>query len=261
MVKEATIAGMMRVKAIAPIFLLLLLLSVFILFFFQNPLTAGLQTITLPVQQWVFGITLKPTGSLSPQQQLQQENNQLRVQLAQMQEMKKDNQALHDQFQTTTPTPQKLLPAGVIGVQPTYMLIDKGSSDGVHLGDVVVVKDNLIGSIAKVTPHISQVMLLTDSSTSFTAHTSKTSANGLVRSIDGGTVIFTNVVLSDKLEKNDIILTKGDRDATGHGYPPKLIVGKITSIDKQASNLFQAAKLDSLVNVSDLRMVFVMTGE
>jgi len=250
---------MKRVKAVFPIFLLLLILSIFILFFFQNPLTAGLQTITLPIQQWAFGITFKPTGAMTPQDELQQENNQLRTQLAQMEEVKKDDQALHDQFQTTTPAPQKLLPANVLGVQQTSLLIDKGASDGIHLGDVIVVKNNLIGRISKVTPHISQVTLLTDASTSFTAQSAKTSANGLVRTIDGGVIIFTNVVLSDKLEQSDIILTKGDRDAQGHGTPPKLIVGKIISIDRQASSLFQAAKIQSLVDVSSLRMVFVMT--
>ena len=105
---------MNRVKAVTPIFLTLLVLSIFILFFFQNPLTAGLQTITLPIQQWAFGMNLRPTGIATSQDQLQQENNQLRTELAQMQELKKDNQALHDQFQTTTPSPQKLLPAAVI---------------------------------------------------------------------------------------------------------------------------------------------------
>jgi len=218
-----------------------------------------LQIITLPIQEWAFGMTLKPTGTLTPQEQLQQENNQLRVALAQMQELQKDNQALHDQFQTTTPAPQKLLPAEVVGLQQTYILIDKGSSDGLHIGDVVVVKNNLIGTIEKVTSHIAQVKLLSDPSTSFTAQSAKTSANGVVQAIDGGTIIFTNVVLSDKLEQNDIILTKGDRDSHGNGFPPNLVVGKIISIDKQASSLFQAAKIQSMVDVSNLRMVFVMT--
>ena len=204
-------------------------------------------------------MTIKPTGTITSQEQLQQENNQLRTELAQMQELKKDNQALHDQFQTTTPAPQKLLPAGVIGIQQNYFLIDKGSSDGIRQGDVIVVKDNLIGSVAKITPHISQVILLSDPTTSFTAQSAKTAANGIVRSIDGGTVIFTNVVLSDKLEQNDIILTKGDRDTQGHGYPPNLVAGKIISVDKQASSLFQAAKIQSLVDLSQVRMVFVIT--
>src|SRR5258708_4001251 len=112
---------MQQVKAIVPIFFILLTISLFILFFFQNPLTAGLQVITLPVQQWAFLASVKSSGQSISQQQLQDENNQLRVQLAQMQELQRDNQALHDQFQTTTPAPQKLLPASVIGLQQTTM--------------------------------------------------------------------------------------------------------------------------------------------
>jgi cell shape-determining protein MreC len=250
---------MKPVKAVLPIFLILLIFSLFILFFFQNPLTAALQTITLPMQQWAFMASIKPTGTLTPQQQLQQENNQLLTQLAQLQEIKKDNQALHDQFQTATPAPQKLLPADVIGSQQNALLINKGSADTLQVGDVVLVKDNLIGKITKVTPHISLVTLLSDHATSFTAQTAKTSANGIVRTLDGGTIVFANVILSDKLENNDIIMTKGDLDLKGHGYPPKLVVGKIVSIDKQASSLFQAAKIQSLIDVSQLRMVFVMT--
>lgn len=251
---------MKQVKAIVPIFSILLIISFFILFFFQNPLNSGLQLITLPIQQWAFNAGLKPTGILTPQQQLQDENNHLRIQLAQMQELQKDNQALHDQFKTTTPPPQQLLPAMVIGLEQNTMLINKGAQDGLFNGDVVVVKNNLIGKITKVTSHISQVILLPDPSTSFTALTAKTGANGIVRVIDGGTIILSNVILSDKLEINDVIMTKGDLDSHRHGYPPDLVVGKIVSIDKQASSLFQAAKIESLVDMSRVRMVFVIVG-
>ena len=250
---------MKQVKAVVPIFSILLVLSLIILFFFQNPLSAALQMITLPIQEWAFNISVKPSGTLTPQEQLQQENNQLRIELAQMQDIKKDNQALHDQFKTTTPAPQKLFPADVIGMQQTSLLINKGSSDSLRLGDVVVYKSNLIGKIIKITPHISQVALLNDPSTSFTAQTAKTSANGIVTSLDSGTIILANVVLSDKLEQNDLVMTKGGVDPKGHGYPPNLIVGKIISIDKQASSLFQAAKIQSLMDVTQLRMVFVLS--
>ncbi|HWY78966.1 MAG TPA: rod shape-determining protein MreC [Candidatus Sulfotelmatobacter sp.] len=249
---------MKRIKAVFLIFSFFFIISLLILFFFQTPLNIIFQTITLPIQKWVFISSSKSDAMFTSQQQLQKENNQLRVQLAQMQEIKKDNQALHDQFQTSTPIPQKLLPAEVIGVQQNTLLIDKGEQDKVHRGDIAVFKNNLIGKIAKTTPHISVVVLLSDSSTSFTAETAKTATVGIV-TVQDETSIFDNVVLSDKLEKNDVIMTKGDQDLQGHGYPPNLIVGKIVSVDKQASNLFQAAKIQSLVDVADLRMVFVMT--
>jgi len=249
---------MKRVKAVVPIFFIFLLLSILILLFAQNPLTAGLQFITLPLQKWTFIASTQSPSQATSEQQLQQENNQLRSQLAQMQELQKDNQALHDQFKVTSPSSQTLLPAEVIGIQQNALLIDKGEHDNVHVGNVVVVNDNLIGKISKITPNISLITLMTDPSTSFTAETAKTSANGIVRAQDG-IVIFGNVVLTDKLQSNDIVMTKGSMDSQGNGYPPKLIVGKIVSIDKQASSLFQSAKIESLVNVSQLRMVFVET--
>src|ERR1700722_1196415 len=123
---------MKRVKAIFPIFFILLLISVLILFFSQNPLTGILQTITLPIQRLAF-MTSTSNGSIHDSaQQLAQENNQLRVQLAQMQEIQRDNQALHDQFETTTPTPQKLLPADVVGSEQNALIIDKGQDDNIH---------------------------------------------------------------------------------------------------------------------------------
>lgn len=250
---------MQRVKAVVPIFLILLLFSFLILLFFQDPISEALQIFTLPLQKWAFMMSSPAPTMLTPQQQLQQENNNLQAQLAKMQEIQKDNQALHDQFQTITPEPQKLLPAGIVGTYQTSLLIDKGEQDQVHAGEVVVFKDNLIGKITKTTPHISLVTLLSDPSTSFTAETVKTSVTGIIKPQDGGGIIFGNVVLSDKLEKNDIVVTKGDMDLHGNGYPPNLIVGKIVSVDKQPSNLFQSAKIQSLVNITQLRMVFIET--
>lgn len=250
---------MKEVKAIFPIFLLLLIISFIILFFLQTPVSGIFQFITLPLQRVVFMSNVQSSSSLTSSQYLQQENNELHSELAQMQEVQQDNQALHDQFATSNPSSQKLLPAHVIGVQQNALFIDKGENDNVHIGEVVVVKNNLIGTITRITPHISQVMLLNDPSTSLTAQDIKTSAVGIVSSIDGGVIVFGNVELTDKLSQNDLVVTKGSQNLQGQGYPPGLVVGKIVSVDKQASSLFQAGKLTSLVDFSHLTMVFVMT--
>lgn len=199
------------------------------------------------------------SSPLTSSQQLQKDNSELRTQLAQMQGMQQDNQALHDQFVISNPSSQKLLPAHVIGIQQSALFIDKGEDDNVHSGQVVVVKNNLIGTITKTTPHISQVTLLNDPLTSFTAQDVKTAAVGIVKSLDGGIIVFGNVELTTKLSQNDLVVTKGSQNMQGKGYPPGLVVGKIVSVDKQASSLFQAAKLASLVDFVHLDMVFVET--
>lgn len=200
---------------------------------------------------------MQKSAPLTPQEQIQKENNDLRMQLAKMQETARDNKALHDQFQTTNPSPRKLIAAAVIGRRQDELFIDKGDQDGIHAGDVVVVKDNLIGKVTKTTPYIAVVTLITNPSTSFTAETAKTAKIGVIKSQGGDSIIFDNVVLSDKLEKNDIVVTKGDVVLQSGGYPPKLVVGKIVSINKKASNLFQSAKVESLVDLSALQLVFV----
>ncbi|HZJ18567.1 MAG TPA: rod shape-determining protein MreC, partial [Patescibacteria group bacterium] len=67
-----------------------------------------------------------------------------------------------------------------------------------------------------------------------------------------------NVLLSENLKKGDIILTKGDIDQEENGYPPDLIIGKIISVDKSPSALFQKADVVSLVDLSKLTTVFII---
>lgn len=250
---------MKRVKSVFPIFLLFLILSTIIFFFFQAPLTQPLQQITLPVQKWAFTTLAPVNASQSNLEKLQQENDELRKQLAKTKEMERDNKALRDQFELSDPDPKDLLPASVIGMSDDTIIIDKGAVDQVTVGDVVVVKDNLVGKISKVSPRISVVQVISHPSTSFTAEAVKSTAIGVIKATGGDSIYLDNVILSDTLEKNDIVQTKGDVDASGAGYPPELIVGKIESVSKQDSNLFQQAKVKSLIDFSKLRMVFVIT--
>ncbi len=249
---------MKQAKNVFPIFSLLFLLTLILLFFSQNTLLSPLQNITLPIQKWTF-------SSFNPQQivqkdvhALKEENDRLRVQLAKLQEIERDNKALHDQFAQTTPAHKNLLPADIIGVQENKMMVDKGSESGIREGDIAIVKDNVIGIISKVSPKVSVITLITDPSTSFTAIASKTKAIGVVKAQGTGKIIFDNVVLSEKLEKNDIVMTKGDVGENGKGIPPGFVVGEIASVKKKDSNLFQQAELHSLINFAQLRIVFII---
>ena len=72
--------------------------------------------------------------------------------------------------------------------------------------------------------------------------------------------VLENVLLSDKLQTGDTVISKGDIGKDGEGFPPGLVVGRIISVNKKASALFQSAEVESLVDVTRLKMVFVMSG-
>lgn len=144
---------------------------------------------------------------------------------------------------------------------PNGIILDKGSIDGVKKGQVVVYKDTVIGKIQKVTHNASRVMLVYDEQSTVNAKTVKTNALGLVKGQGQGVMQLSGVVLSEKLEKGDQVVTKGEMDTDSTGYPPDLVIGKIVSVDKKASSLFQSAQVESLVQIQKLTMVFIMTGK
>lgn len=199
--------------------------------------------------------------------QLKKENVKLANQLVEQQKLSDQNKALMDQFQVVNPKSLDLIPANVVGM-PSFipgvssaenLILDKGKNEGVKIGDAVVLKDNLVGRIIETSSFFSKVDLLTNSSSSFTAKTQQ-KALGVVKGQGSGEVILDNVLLSENLKPGDLVLTNGDENVKGIGYPPDLIVGKIISVDKNPSALFQKADIKTLIDINRLSTVFILVN-
>ncbi|MBP6882019.1 MAG: rod shape-determining protein MreC [Candidatus Levybacteria bacterium] len=209
---------------------------------------------------------LTHTGPPTRVEQLEQEVNDLRLKLSAKKDQDKEIEALRDQFKETAVSPRSLRPAKIIGLRgfipgyplPDELTIDKGHRDGVMEGQVIVVRNNIIGRVEKTSEHISLVELLTKEDVSLTAVTSETGALGVAKGQGEGGIIIDNVLLSESLKVGDLVLSKGSVDGSGKGAPPNLVVGKIHSIEKKPSALFQTAKLDTLVRITNISTVFIL---
>ena len=107
---------------------------------FGQGFTGLLEEMVLPLQRTAFLSSRSDT--MTPEATLREENAKLKTQLAAMNSLKKENSALQNQFKTVTPNPKKLLPAQIIGNKSDNIVIDKGSSDGVSAGSVLVVNNS-----------------------------------------------------------------------------------------------------------------------
>jgi rod shape-determining protein MreC len=233
-----------------------------------SPVDSFFKTILSPIQAIAYGTFSKVTGfgQNSEIQLLKSENLVLKNKLIDQDKLIGDNKALRDQFQTTDPKSVNLLPADVVGAPgfvpglslPEILILNKGANDGIKIGDAVVYQNNLVGKVTQVSGNLSNVILLTNSSSQFIAQTLETKAQGVIKGQGGGGVIFDNVLLSDNLKKEDLVLTKGDINAQGSGFPPNLVVGKIISVSKNPSDLFQKAEVKTLIDLSNLEKVFIV---
>lgn len=241
------------------IFLIVVSLLLFILsrYGFLNGFTGFFENGTVSLQRVVFS-NLRSSNDDSASAKLREENMQLLNQLTKQKELERENQALRDQFNTPNPSSSELLPAAIVGILEDKIIIDKGEIDGLKPGNIVVYKDNLIGRIVKLSERVSVVDLLTSKNITLTAKGPNSESLGVVRG-DGTGIILDNVVLSEKLEKGNVIVTKGDIDENGSGFPPDLVVGKITTINKKPSSLFQTADVESLIDFNRMETVFIIT--
>jgi len=227
-------------------------------------LTSFLEKGTSAVQGTAYKTFQKlPFASEDEQiKKLKEENLNLLSRVNDYERLKKENQALLDQFQTAYPKSTKLLEADIIGVPdfipgistPDIFILNKGLEDGVKKGYAVVAKNNLVGVISEAHANLSKVETVNKPSLLFTAKTQ----NGVDGMIKGGDIlILDNILLSENIKTGELVLTKGSVNSNGIGILPDLIVGKISSVEKNPSDLFQKAKVESFLDFTKLSSVFI----
>ncbi len=255
------------------IFFILLLLSVLIFFFSKTGFLKNQISIfnsftaffSKPSYNFFSRLTSFPENGQV--KKLQEENLSLIKTIANQERLIAENKSLHDQFLQQNPKSLNLLSANVVGAPrflpgitwPESFVIDVGEKDKVKVGNAVILRDNLIGKITETSDFLSQVILITNPSSRFAAKTIQ-GALGVVKGEGNQDMVLDNILLSDSLEKGNFVVTTGDLALDGSGIPSDLIVGKITSVDKNPSSLFQQGKLESLVNFSKISEVFVVVG-
>lgn len=160
-----------------------------------------------------------------------------------------------EKFSTTAK--RVLLRANVIaassdpGIQS--IVIDRGSNDGLHIGQVIVSESGyVVGKIVSLHQVTSTVLLLTDrqSKISSRLQNNKQSA-GIVQGERGLTLLMDFIPKNDQINIAQTVVTSGNEE----GIPPDLLIGTISSISSKPSELFQQALIVPAASLQRLRIV------
>ncbi len=244
------------------VFILLFILAVFFIFLSQRQLLK-------PISNF-FQRTFFSTLNIFPHKQstnseidsLKLQNAKLETEVNDYQNLKNENQALRDQFKTSYPESENLIPAKIIGFPDnfeneniSYLIIDQGSKSGVNKNSVVVFQNNFIGLTENVSNNFSKVFTLFSGNFSLAAQDENTSAFGIVKN-ESGEIILDNVLTSDHLKVGDLVETAPSENENSN-ILPNLVIGKILSVQKDPSSLFQKAVIVPLYNYKNLSVVFI----
>ena len=228
---------------------------------FLNPLIKAQTWLSTRFQAFQYLIT-------APQDltRLQQRNTELEAEVSQLQteiiELKQqiaETRILSALVDFARVSPEySYVAAAVIGRDPSpfvkFVIINRGSDDGLRRGMPVVTQQGLVGRIAAVTAGAARVQLITDpaSSINIRLEPSRDPAN-LIGDITGE-LALEMVPQSASVQIGDLVLTSG----LGGNYPPNILIGQVASIRRRETDLFQSGVVQAVVDFSNLEIVLII---
>jgi len=150
--------------------------------------------------------------------------------------------------------------ASVIGRDPSpfiqYVIINRGSDDGLRRGMPVVTQQGLAGRVAAVTAAAARVQLITDPAVAINVKMEPSKVAGVLKGSIVGEVYLDMIPQSAEIQPGELVLTSG----LGGNYPPDILIGQVTGVQQQATELFEKATVQTVVDFSKLEILLIITN-
>lgn len=193
----------------------------------------------------------------SQNQSLLDENLQLKAVVANLEELKHENEILKKEINfINTNSISNLMPAQIVAYSPNSYIksfkINKGARDGIVKNLPVLSSGFLIGIITEVYENSSDVLFITDSKSLIPVILQESRATGLLQGGLKG-LIMNEIPLDSVIKPDETVLTSG----LGGDLPSGIPIGKATKIISAESAIFQKVIVESPIKFSNLEIVFV----
>jgi rod shape-determining protein MreC len=192
------------------------------------------------------------------------ERDELVAENARLRELVAENDELRSQlgFQETHPE-LTAVTASVVGRDPAgiekFILIDRGSNDGIRVGMGVVSPNFLVGEVIEVDENRSKVLLMIDAGFQTGARLQISRGTGIVYGLwqAGGRAEMRHIPIDTDVNPEEIIVTSG----RSLMIPEGLIIGKILETHRDELGSEITLSVLPLVDFDTLETVTVITGE
>lgn len=238
---------------------------------YLNPLfRSGLNPI-VTVQAWLsnrymafYEFFTIPRDAASLRQrnvELESENSRLQAQVIELQQQLGEAVVAQALFNFAKENPQnRYIAASVIGRDPSpylhYVILDKGSDQGLRHGMSVVNEKGLVGRVDAITPGASRVQLITDAGSVINVRLQTSQKDAILGGSITGDLTMEMIPQDLEIPQGEMVLTSG----LGGTYPSNLYIGQVASVRRNENDLFQSAVVQPVVDFSGLKAVLIITN-
>ncbi len=218
-------------------------------------------TIDLPIQFYYWS-----DEGFSSRQELLDKNREFearhlenRVQLQKLDIIEKENERLRGLLSATPKTTERLLIAEIINVDvdpfKQLIVLNKGSSSEVYLGQPIIDAKGIMGQIVHVGPLSSTAILITDASHALPVQVDRT---GLRANAVGtgkiGQLNLRHLTHNVDIKVGDTLITSG----LGGTFPPNYPVAHITKVEHPAGEPFAYVEATPIAQLDQTREVLLV---
>ncbi len=207
---------------------------------------------------------------------LASENNELRGRMAEvegqnlrLQRYRRENEELQSLLKMPKPAGGNSIAAQIVSYDVTdytqQIFVNVNQRQGIRAKDVVYTSHGVVGQIVnadyKLLPiPTSQVVLLTDRTSSVGAVVARTGAIGLVQGT-GGTLCKLNYLdFHADVREGDIVLSSGLVVKIGGVFPKGLVIGRVIKVERNKTLSRLTAFVDPAVPFDQITSVMVRAG-
>jgi len=221
----------------------------------QKSLSAFVERIANAWSRYIFLVNLQAEN-----ENLAKEISELKSKLILYQEGYLELQRLHNLLAVKDNYDFKFITCRVIGreqfVFAKSILINKGTAHGVHVGMPVITGHGLIGRVIDASWHTAKVLLLIDESSNIAAIVQRNRTQGVVSGAGSRGCVLKYISKTQDVQEGDIIVSSG----MGGVFPKGLMIGTVSSVDKQEAGLFLKINVAPSIDSSKLEEVLVLAS-
>ncbi len=233
--------------------------------FVSSPMQGIATNVTENVTEFLDLDNLSKSDLKAIVESLQDKNAELQKQVAEQEALRQENEQLKIQLEITSQRPEnKSLAASVIGRDPNDVFsgfsIDKGTLEGISVGDPVITNRGLVGVVTQAYATTSKVTCLLSEDIQVAAVCIQRQESGSVGSnimtASSGLLRFNYLSGDTKLEEGDIITTSG----AGGDFPKDILIGEVKSVEKAENDISKYAVVQPSEDLRTVKDVFVITS-
>lgn len=240
----------------------------------KNAISSGVGSAINPLQKVVYSINDKIKGTLDfflnfskikqENEELTKENIELQNKLLEYDTLKEENDRLREvlNFKNSKDN-YSYVGTNIIGYSGESFsngyIIDKGESDGILKGMVVISDKGLVGQVTSTGSNWAIVESLLNENIAVSVMVNSTRETtgileGYVTRSNSGLTKVTNLPLDSEIKEGDVIVTSG----LGQIYPKEIRIGEVISVESDEIKSMKTAIVKPYVDFDKLEDLFII---